>query len=840
MLSLENIRSVFKSSPLASVIFYPDSPVFTIAEANEAFLLATKTSREDLIGKGLFEAFPDHPDDPGTNRQKKIRASIGQVILLKKAHQIPLQRYKMLNQVSREYEAKFWNLDTYPLLDDNEQVQFLVQSIVEITDKILPNDGENAINNKLLLDSDFQHPLFNDYPDAVYTLDVKGNFLSVNKVMADMAECSADELINSSFIPLIQPQDFEKAFDNFQNAIKGEIINFDVSVKTLKGNLRNLNITNLPIIINKKVIGVYGIARDITAAKQAEKQIEKYHKQIENILESFTDGFLAVDPKWTVTYWNKEAENILFRKRDKIINRNLWEEFPEAVPLKFYTECHRAMAENISVRFEEYFPPLKIWIELSVYPSDNGLSIYFKDVTSRRNAEDKINQEKEKYLNLFNMNPLPQWVFDLDTLSFLDINEAAVRHYGYSREEFLSMTIRDIRPIEEVASLEKILNHSRERGIFNQSLVRHQKKSGEVIRVNVEGNAIQFEGKNARLVLATDVTEKIKAEQSLMKSEQRFKALVQEGSDLIGILNSEGNYQYVSPTSKTILGIEAASLINKNAFDYIHEDDQEMVAAQFGLLTLGKRIAIPPFRFKDINNNYRWIETVLTDMRDDAVIEGIVANSRDVTLQIESENKIREGLERYNTVSKATSDTIYDWNLLTNDVIWNKGIKGIFGYDQTDFSSRSLWFDNIHPEDSEDLILDIQRSIDQKKSRWRGEYRFRDSDGNYRNVLDRSFLTYDEKSGLPVRMIGAMQDITERVNYIQAIEEQNKKLREIAWFQSHVVRAPLARVMGLIYLLKNYPDDEYPPEMLEYILTSAQELDDVIRSIIQRTAEVEE
>jgi signal transduction histidine kinase len=88
-------------------------------------------------------------------------------------------------------------------------------------------------------------------------------------------------------------------------------------------------------------------------------------------------------------------------------------------------------------------------------------------------------------------------------------------------------------------------------------------------------------------------------------------------------------------------------------------------------------------------------------------------------------------------------------------------------------------------------------------------------------------------------MIGAMQDITEQINYIQAIEDQNTRLREIAWFQSHVVRAPLARIMGLTDLLKNAEGETYYSELLAHILTSAQELDDVIRSIVIRSAEVE-
>jgi light-regulated signal transduction histidine kinase (bacteriophytochrome) len=87
-------------------------------------------------------------------------------------------------------------------------------------------------------------------------------------------------------------------------------------------------------------------------------------------------------------------------------------------------------------------------------------------------------------------------------------------------------------------------------------------------------------------------------------------------------------------------------------------------------------------------------------------------------------------------------------------------------------------------------------------------------------------------------MIGAIQDITEGMQHIKAIEKQNKKLREIAWIQSHVVRAPLSRIMGLIDLLMNYPDEEQSRELMGYILISARELDEVIHSIVSRTEDI--
>ncbi|HEY0174917.1 MAG TPA: PAS domain S-box protein, partial [Pedobacter sp.] len=120
----------------------------------------------------------------------------------------------------------------------------------------------------------------------------------------------------------------------------------------------------------------------------------------------------------------------------------------------------------------------------------------------------KTNQElklaKEQYQNLFNSTPLPCWVYDLETLYFLDVNAAAIRDYGYTREEFLSMTIRQIRPEEDIPILEDIIKNKIKPGSFGRDSVRHTKKSGEIISVIAEGNSLIYEERQARIVTTID------------------------------------------------------------------------------------------------------------------------------------------------------------------------------------------------------------------------------------------------------------------------------------------------------------------------------------------------
>lgn len=141
--------------------------------------------------------------------------------------------------------------------------------------------------------------------------------------------------------------------------------------------------------------------------------------------------------------------------------------------------------------------------------------------------------------------------------------------------------------------------------------------------------------------ISQDVTARRQAEENLQFSEQRFKTLVQDGSDMIAILDAEANYIYASSTSKSILGIPSESLIGTNAFDYIHEEDKERIHDLLSGMTKNQRVTIPAFRFKNADGKWRWIETTITNMIDDPAIKGLVTNSRDVTEQmIQKQNNL--------------------------------------------------------------------------------------------------------------------------------------------------------------------------------------------------------
>jgi len=452
----------------------------------------------------------------------------------------------------------------------------------------------------------------------------------------------------------------------------------------------------------------------------------------------------------------------------------------------------------------------------------------------RKKIQIQLEQSEEKYRSLFDASPLPIWVLDRENLRFLSVNKAAVQLYGYTREEFLSMSVKDLWAPNQEDHINKVVNANHNN--FFRLQVRHHTKDGELIYVIVKSNPVIFDGIPSRVSLVNNITARLEAEEKLIQSEQRFKSLVQEGSDLISILDGQLNFIYCSPASKTVLGVEPEEILGKNFTDYVHKADYENIQPHLEKLKKSKSLQLPSYRIKNSAGEWRWIETIITDLKNDEAIGGMVMNSRDITDFIYQEKKLLESLERYNIVAKATSDLITDYDIENDEITVSDSASEMFGYPIDKKSRKSKWWnEKIHPEDFEKVKLLISKMYKKGTKNLTTEYRFRSADGSYKYILDRSYLISDEQ-GNPKRVIASMQDITERKRHLIAIEEHNERLKEIAWTQSHVVRAPLAKVIGLVDLLKNYKNDlENVDEILENILNSSKELDAIIRKIAQKT-----
>jgi PAS domain S-box-containing protein len=160
------------------------------------------------------------------------------------------------------------------------------------------------------------------------------------------------------------------------------------------------------------------------------------------------------------------------------------------------------------------------------------------EIAERQRTEEALWESEKRYRFLFECNPLPMWVYDLDTLAFLAVNEAAIHHYGYAREEFLAMTIKDIRPPEDIPALLENVSHVGP-GLDQAGTWRHRKKDGTIIYVEITSHRLIFAGRQAELVLANDITERQRAEEEIRRLNQELEQRVIERTAQLEAANQE-------------------------------------------------------------------------------------------------------------------------------------------------------------------------------------------------------------------------------------------------------------------------------------------------------------
>jgi PAS domain S-box-containing protein len=201
------------------------------------------------------------------------------------------------------------------------------------------------------------------------------------------------------------------------------------------------------------------------------------------------------------------------------------------------------------------------------------------EIAKHRRAEDALQSSGERYRMLFDSNPQPAWVYDLETLAFLVVNDAAITRYGYSREEFLHMTIENIRPADELTALHK--NLAQERHTLEWSGPwKHRKKDGTIISVEILSHELSLDGRPARLVMANDITERLRAETALQESEEKYRTVVEKAKDGITIIQN-GKVRYVNLQLAEMRGESIATIIGERFDSFVHPEERQKIIERY-------------------------------------------------------------------------------------------------------------------------------------------------------------------------------------------------------------------------------------------------------------------
>ncbi|OYW21331.1 MAG: hypothetical protein B7Z52_01025, partial [Burkholderiales bacterium 12-64-5] len=203
---------------------------------------------------------------------------------------------------------------------------------------------------------------------------------------------------------------------------------------------------------------IQGAFQDISQQKAADEAARTAGSRLLDTLESISDGFFTVDREWRFTYVNAESERLLGCHRSTLLGRTIWEAYPPIMGTRFEEQYRRAVAENTTITFEEYYPPFDMWVEVRVYPSADGLAIYFRDVTERRRTREALRASESKFRQLADSSVLGIFSWDASG-NISDANDAFLQMFGYTREELQSGQIhwRQMTPAEYLASDEECL-----------------------------------------------------------------------------------------------------------------------------------------------------------------------------------------------------------------------------------------------------------------------------------------------------------------------------------------------------------------------------------------------
>lgn len=195
------------------------------------------------------------------------------------------------------------------------------------------------------------------------------------------------------------------------------------------------------------------------------------------------------------------------------------------------------------------------------------------DITDRKKIEEALRINEQRYHELFESNPFPMFVYEIETMKILEVNNSAVVHYGYSREEFLSMTLKDLHPEDQIPALIENVSNVDE-GLDRAGVWTHILKDGRRISVEITSHTLIYEGRNAEVVLAYDITERRKAAQALKSSQNLLKATLDSLSEAVFLINPDNRtIELCNRAACRMFGYSSEEMMGKNT-KKLHVDEK--------------------------------------------------------------------------------------------------------------------------------------------------------------------------------------------------------------------------------------------------------------------------
>lgn len=588
---------------------------------------------EELMGKSAFDGV--HPMDLPRVKESWSHLSLKDHVLI--------SDYRF-----RKADGKWIWFET---IVSNQLHNPAVQAIVVNARNIT----ERKISSFMLAESEQRfRSLFVDNPDMILIENKKGIILDVNPAGEAFKQLPRQEIINRHFSDFLPPQAASLCLKPGQEALKGKTSRIELEVSYESQGKKILNILKIPVRVNGRIIGVHTVVKDITAITQYHQTIEKQAKKLNTIFESITDAFIILDKEGCFTYINREFDKILGTDREKLLGRNIWQVLPEETNNTIYRQFHYAAETGKSVHFEAYLKRKDRWLEVKAFPSEEGISVYFGDVTEKVKAQQEL-----KKLSLV-ASKTTNSIYIADEQGLIEwVNESFTNLNGYTLAEIAGKKLSSVVLGAETNrdTVHRMWEKIKQGEPLTDNVLIY-KKSGEKIWVSLSITPVLSEaGAVSRyIVIQNDITAQKEAEEAREKLTQD---LYRQNRDL-------QQFSYI--VSHNLRGPVANALGLAQLLNSVDKSDELHDTA---LAKLGISIAKLDTILKDLNHilsirdNTDSIEQERVDINlvcqqaIDSIQESLQACGGEVTLSIGEKTFLRG--------NRAYFYSIF-YNLLTNSI----------------------------------------------------------------------------------------------------------------------------------------------------------------------------
>ena len=619
------------------------------------------------------------------------------------------------------------------------------------------------------------HSLFENSMEGIFQSTPDGRFLRVNPAMARIygysspaemietitdipSQVYADSGSRSRFVELLQKDGRITNFEMTNLRKDGSLFWTSTSARTVRDE-------------NENILYYEGFLQDITASKQAEERLVKNENRFRALIENALDNIALLGADGSLLWENPPVNSSLDYTPGEFLGTNIFRLLHPgdlAWISGLFADLIREPGKVQRATFRlRHLDGTWRWNEGTATnmlddPSVQAIVVNYRDVTERRQAEESLRESEERYRLLFDSNPLPMWIYDLQTLAFLRVNDAAVQHYGYSLDEFMKMTIRDIRPPEDIPMLvENVANITP--GINQAGIWRHCKKDGTVILVEIVSCPVEFEGRRSELVLSIDITERVQAEEALRVSQAKYQNLVETSHDLIWSIDPDGRFTYINHAAREIYGYEPFELIGRPFFEFFDPEYPFLDLKEFHqLINQSDELTEMEIAVRSRDDRQIILSTNAMVLRDESGrVTGVTGSSRDITLRKHVEDILTEERNLLRTLIDHLPDRIYAMDeegrkTLSNTADWlasgKKTMEDVIG--RTDFELYPLELAEQYGQLNREVLESGQVVINHEEPGV-------DPEGNPVSILT-SKIPLRDGSGRVTGLVGVGRDITDR------------------------------------------------------------------------------